>query len=187
MIDPLVTWRTTLNALPHVTDASWATNFAAWVAGRVVSIQPNQSLLNTSTGFVFVFNQALFATQLATLTPTFNALSGITGFATAWETAINTTVFPATLNVSPGAFIPPTSPTTLFSAVTSVILDPASILAAKNKIIELATSPQVLDPNLSDFPVKFREAFLLLTITVVGLDSTVPTPVPLTAPNIPLI
>lgn len=188
-VDPLATWRSTLAALPKVADTSWAANFAAWVAGRVATITTNPTNLTLSAPLVFVFNQALFASQLISLTPTGDALSGITGFADAWKAAIDTTVFPATLNVAPGAFVPPTTPATTFSTVTSVLLDPASVAAAKAKIIELATAAPVADVNDSEFPVKFREAFLLLTITVAGLDST-PTPagpLPLTVPNIPLI
>lgn len=199
MIDPLATWRSTLAALPKVSDNSWAANFAGWVADRIsatgaadgkgIETKPTNLTLASPPpgGFIFTFDEATFATQLQALTPTTDPSAGINGFANAWATAIAGTVFPTTLNVTPGAFIPPTSPTTLFSAVTSVLLDPASILAAKAKIIELASSTPVDDPNLSEFPVKFREAFLLLTITVVGLDSTTPTPVPLTAANVPLI
>jgi len=189
MIDPLATWRSTLAALPKVADTSWAANFAGWVADRVVSIETDASVLDSSAGFVFVFNEALFASQLIALTPVNDALAGITGFADAWEAAILTTVFPATLNVSAGAFAGSPSPATTFSVVNSVVLDPPSILAAKNKIIELATAAPVADVNDSEFPVKFREAFLLLTITVSGLDSTpAPAgPLPLTVSNVPLV
>lgn len=189
-IDPLATWRSTLAALPKVADNSWATNFAAWVADRINNkITTNPTNLTLASPLVFVFPQATFATQLVALTPTGNALAGITGFADAWKAAIDTVLFPATLNVAPGAFVPPATPATTFSTVTSVLLDPASVTAARAKIIELATAPPVADVNDSEFPVKFREAFLLLTITVSGLDST-PTPagpLPLTVPNIPLI
>jgi len=186
-IDPLATWRSTLAALPKVADTSWAANFAGWVADRVVNITTNPANLTLASPLVFVFNEATFATQLIALTPVSDALSGITGFANAWETAILTTVFPATLNVAPGAFIPPSSPATIFSSVTSVVLTPASIAAAKAKIIELASAPPVSDVNDSEFPVKFRDAFLLLKINVTGLNSVSPTPGPLTASNVPLI
>jgi len=199
MIDALSIWRTTLNALPKVSDNSWAPAFAAWVADRVSvtgasdgkGIEPDPLSLGLASpppgGFVFTFNEASFATELQTILPTTDPLAGITSFATAWENAINTVIFPTFLNVTPGAFIPPSNPTSLFSAIISVTIDPLSVTAAKAKIIELASSTPVSDPNLSDFPVKFREAFLLLTITITGLDSTTPTPVPLIAANVPLI
>lgn len=184
-IDPLITWQNTFAALPQVADNSWALNFATWVYDRVVNIAMNPTQL-TGT-LTFIFNKTLFASQLATLTPTLNTLSGVTNFANAWETAILTTVFPTTLNVAAGAFIPPSTPATLFSVINSVILDPASIAAAKAKIIELATTTPTADPYMSEFPKKFREAFLLLTITVTGLDSTAPTPLPLIVNAVQLI
>lgn len=189
MIDPLSTWQSTLAALPKVADTSWALNFADWYSNRIVNIQPNQTILNTSTGFVFTFSTATFAAQLITLGPTFNQAAGIAGFANAWATAIALTIFPATLNVSAGAFIGTSTPPTLFSAVTAVVLDPASIVAAVAKINELATAPPVSDPTMSQFSEKFRDATLLLTITVTGLNSVPPPPGPnpLVAPLVPLV
>lgn len=188
MIDALSVWQSTLAALPKVNDNSWSGNFANWYSNRITNIEPDQTKLNTGAGFIFTFSEATFQSQLVLLTPTTNQAAGIAGFANAWASAIALTVFPATLNVSPGSFIPPASPPSIFSAVTSVIIDPASIIAATAKINELATAPPVSDPLMSQFPEKFRDATLLLTITVVGLDST-PTPagpLPLTAPLIPL-
>lgn len=199
MLDNLATWRSTLTALPKVSDDSWAENFATWVSERLspltavdtkgIETDPLSLTLVSPppVGFVFTFDETTFMDELVLLTPTDDPTAGITAFANAWETTINNTLFPTTLNVTPGAFIPPTSPTTLFSVITSVVLDPLSIQAAKAKIIELASSMPVDDPNDSDFPVKFREAFLLLTITVSGLDSTPGTPLPLVAANVPLI
>lgn len=199
MIDDLATWRSTLAALPKVSDNSWAANFAGWVAERLaaatavdtkgIETNPLNLILASPppTGFIFTFPEAAFATALQALTPTDDAAAGIQSFADAWEDAINSLVYPTSLSVLLGASKPPPGPTNTFSAVTMVTIVPASITAAKNKIIELASSTPVDDPNLSEFPVKFRDAFLLLKIKVVGLDSTTPTPVPLTVDNIPLI
>lgn len=181
-IDPLSTWKSTLAALPKVADTSWAANFAAWYAGRIVAITTDPASL-VPTGFVFTFNQALFASQLIALTPVNDALSGITGFANAWEAAILAT----TVVVAPGTFQPPTSPATLFSVIATTVIVPASIAAGKAKIIELASSPPVADVNDSEFPLKFREATLLLKINVTGTNSVTPTPGPLSVLNVPLI
>lgn len=184
-IDPLTTWRSTLAALPKVSDASWAPNFAAWYADRLVAITTDPAAL-VPTGFVFTFAQAIFAAQLTALTPVDDPVAGTQGFADAWETALLAT----TAVIASGSFIPPTSPATLFSVVSSTIIVPASIVAGKAKIMELVTAPSVSDPLLSEFPVKFREATLLLKITATGLDSTTPGnggPLPLTATDVPLI
>lgn len=188
MIDSLATWQSTLAALPKVADASWSLNFANWYANRIVNIQPNQTILNTAAGFTFTFPTSTFASQLATLTPTTNQLSGVTGFANAWAAAMTLIVFPVSLSVSAGAFVGISSPPTLFSTVTATVLDPASIAAGKAKILELATAPVVSDPLMSEFAEKFRDATLLLTITVTGLNSVPPPPgpQPLVAPTIPL-
>ncbi len=51
----------------------------------------------------------------------------------------------------------------------------------KAKVQELASSVPVADASNSDFPVKMREAFLLLTGTVTGTNSVIPIPGPLVA------
>lgn len=183
-VDPLVTWKSTLATLPKVSDTSWAANFASWYADRIVNIETDPSSF-TASGFVFTFAKPIFQSQLLSLTPTNNALAGITGFANAWETALNA----SSVIVGPGSFQNPATPTTTFSAIISSTIDPTSIATGKAKILELVTAPPVADANDSQFPIKFREATLLLTITVIGLDST-PTPagpLPLTVANIPLV
>lgn len=181
MIDPLSTWKSTLAALPKVANTSWALNFANWYSDRIVAIEPDSTAL-TAAGFTFTFAVGIFATQLTALTPTASAVAGITGFANAWESAILASV----AVVPPGAFVPPSSPPTLFSAVASTIIDPSSIALGKAKLLELITAPQVDDPNSSQFPVKFREATLLLSITATGTNSITPTPTPLVAALVPL-
>ncbi len=185
-IDPLVTWRSTLAALPSTSTPIWAVNFSQWYADRIVNIETDPSFL-VDPGFSFVFSISTFKSALEVLPPTTDQLAGITAFATAWESAI----LASTVSAFPGAFIPPSTPATLFSIVSTTVIDPAGIAAGKAKIIELATALPVSDPLLSEFPVKFREATLLLTVTVTGFDSTPPVPgpgpLPLTAPLVPLI
>lgn len=183
-VDPLQTWKDTLENLPKVINTSWALNFANWYASRISGIEPDPSSL-VPAGWSFPFPVPLFASQLQSLLPTTNALAGITGFANAWETAILATI----PTMTPGTFIPPSSPPTLFSSIIPpVVIDPPSIVAGKAKIIELITSPPVADAQDSEFPVKFREATLLLTVSVNGLDSTPPPsgPLPLSALFVPL-
>jgi len=184
-IDPLQTWKDELENLPKVSDNSWALNFANWYALRIVGIEPDPAVL-TSVGWVFPFPVPVFASALISLTPTNDALAGIQGFADAWELAILSTI-PV---IAPGSFIPPPTPATIFSAIIPpVVIDPASVAAGKAKLVELVTAPPVSDPKDSQFPVKFREATLLLTVTVNGLNSVPPPagPQPLTAPAVPLI
>jgi hypothetical protein len=180
-----------LALLPKVGDNSWALNFGAYVANRVINIEPDPTALVIASpvpvGFFFLFNAATFAGELLSLTPTNDPLSGISSFASAWENTIKMSIYPIGINLLPGAAAPPFTPDQTFSVVTSVVITPASILAGKNKIIELATAPPVADPKQSLFPVKFREAFLELKINIVGINSVAPTPGPLQLMDIPLI
>lgn len=141
----------------------------------------------TPVGFVFTFQQAIFASALAALAPSPSSAAGIAGFATAWESAM----LASTVVVGPGSFVPPPLPTSIFSAVFSTTIDASSIASGKNKIMELVSSAPVDDAQNSDFPVKFREATLLLTFTAIGLDSEPippagPGPQPFSAVNVPL-
>lgn len=183
-IDSLADWKSTLTALPKVADNSWAANFANWYYDRIINIETDPSFLDSSAGFIFTFDTATFQTELEALTPTDNATTGITGFADAWETAL----LASAALVATGAFVPPPgNPATTFSAVASTVIDIPSITAGKNKLLELTTAPPTANALTSDFATKFREATLLLTITVAGTNSASPTPAPLTVPNVPLI
>lgn len=182
MIDVLNIWKTTLAKIPKVPDKSFGLNFAKWYFDRIKKIEPKPSVL-TPVGFKFPFPTPLFANELEKLPPVPTSLAGITGFANAWEKAIKATV-PV---LQPGTVFGAPSPSTTFSAIASTVIDPASIVAGKAKLLELVTAPPVADATMSQFAVKFREATLLLTITVTGTNSDTPTPAPLTAPNVPLV
>ena len=182
-LEPVGTWKSTLAALPSVADSSWASAFASWYSARIATISPDPSVF-AAVGFVFTFNAATFQAQLLTLGPTDDPAAGASGFANAWEAAI----LASTALVAPGSALVPPSPPTTFSVVATTVIDPTSVAAGKAKLLELAAAPPVSDANNSQFPVKFREATALLSITVTGTDST-PTPagpLPLTAPFVPL-
>lgn len=183
-IDVLQIWKDELANLPKVGDNSWVTNFSTWYADRIVNIEPDPSFL-VPIGFIFTFAKPVFETQLLTLTPTNDQVAGITGFANAWEAAL----LASTIVIAPGTYIPPATPATTFSIVASSIIDLTSIALGKAKLLELVTAPPVADAQNSLFPVKFREATLLLTITVSGTNSVSPPagPNPLIATNVPLI
>lgn len=183
-IKPINDWKSSLKDLPKVADTTWALNFANWYANNITSISPDPTMY-TDPGFTFTFQSSIFQAQLLTLMPTLNALQGITGFANAWEAAILASIALS----APGAILMPASPATTFSTVITTLIDPASIVLGKAKILELASASPVENANDSQFPVKFREATLQLTFTVVGLNSVPPPagPQPLTAANIKLV
>lgn len=170
-VDALAVWQTELRDLSKTEDNTWAGNFSFWTNDRTTS---KMGLLIIDQ-FIFTFARAVFESALLPLGPTPSALIGITAFANAWETAINA----STVVVPVGASIGTPSPATTWSAVFSTIILVPSIALAKAKILELITAPVVADALNSQFPIKFREAFLLLQIQVTGLDSTPPLAGPL--------
>lgn len=188
-IEPLQTWKDELENLPKVADNSWALNFANWYASMIIGIEPDPAAL-TPTGWVFTFPAPVFAANLQSLAPTDSQLDGISGFADAWLAAAQI----STIVVAPGTIVgpPPGTPPAIFSVVNpppETQIDPSSVTAAKAKILELVTAPPAGSAQDSQFPEKFRDATLLLTISVSGLDST-PTPagpLPLSVANVPLV
>lgn len=167
-VDDLSVWKTELKNLPKVADNSWANNFSGWADDRVTS---KMDLLVIDI-FTFTFNKSSFESGLISLGPTESASDGITAFADAWETAINASIVVVPVGASIGA----PSPMTTWSVVTETIILSASISLAKLKILELISSPPVDDSDNSEFPIKFRDAYLLLQIQVTGLDSQLPPP-----------
>jgi len=191
-VDVLQVWKDELENLPKVANSSWAGNFANWTGDRVdaaaaqdgvgIATDPAALVGPSGNAIVFSFNRSQFETGLLSLSPTTDAVAGITGFANAWEAAL----LASTATGIPASYIPPASPSTTFSSITSTTIDPASIALGKAKILELIGSPPVASGQDSQFPIKFREAFLLLTVTVVGQDSSSNGPFPLTAAAVPL-
>jgi hypothetical protein len=178
-------WTDSLADLPKVGDTSWAENFADYYADMISEIEPDPTVM-IPLDFTFTFNKDLFKSNLILLAPTPNALAGITGFANAWSAAVLATVVVVGTNTVYGS---PATNANTFSAVTTSLINPASIAAGQAIILTLATDPPVGDTKDSKFPEKFRNATLALKIDVTGLDST-PTPagpLPLVALLVPLV
>jgi hypothetical protein len=165
-IAPLATWRSTFANLPLVTDTSWQANIANWVNDNISGA--NKLALNgmVGTGLTFTFNKASFQSGLA-------SANNIAGFANALSTALTASL--AVVAVGSSIANPPT-PASTFSAVITTVVDPASITAANAKILELNSAQAVESAYDSDFPLRFREAILLLTVTTSGTNSVTPTP-----------
>jgi hypothetical protein len=181
-VSNLATFQTTFAALPRVADTSFANNIAAWYAARINGLEPNSAQF-VPTGFSFTFAESVFATQLLNLSPTMSAVEGVTKLADAWAAAI----LASSIAVGPGSFIPPSTPATLFSVVASSTFDAASVTLGRSKILELIHATPVTNALDSEFPIKLRDAILILTFTVVGTDSITPVPGPLTAASVGVI
>lgn len=180
-LGPVSEWTDAFNNLPLVGSGNaWAGNMANAVDGLTSS---KLSLTNiTGTPAQFTFGTSAFQTALESLSPTTDASQGAQNFADAWETAIQASM----MVVSPGASVGAPSPATTFSIVASTTVDAGSLSSAKSTLVStLAAIPPSGDANA--FATAFRTAFLGLTYTTNGTNSSSPTPAPLVDANDPVI
>ena len=180
-LESLTIWQQTFkDEVPPVSDASWPDSITDWYADRFDD--PRLSLPGLTINvppLPVVFGKAAFKGKIVELNPGLSQSAAMTIVADAWELGLNA----STVSVIPLDAIGVPSPTTQWSSVTSSVFDPTSVAAGKSKILELIGAPNVDDALDAQFPVKFREATLLLTVTTTGLDSVAPTPNPLTDPT----
>jgi hypothetical protein len=167
MLDPVSDWTSKFNNLPLVGDDTWAKHMAEAVDDLTTKKLEIPAVMGVPAEFTF--DVLTFETELRKLGPVPTALEGATNFATAWQLAITTSI----LIVKSGAYITLPLPANTWSVVASTVIDPASIGAAKT---QLANDILVIGPaeSADDFAKAFREAFLNLTCSVVGLDSVSP-------------
>ncbi|TDI74593.1 MAG: hypothetical protein E2O82_03680 [Betaproteobacteria bacterium] len=152
--------------IPLTSGPEWKTTLADFIGDLV----DDMTLSTYNPAPSFTFDRSTFANNLSDAPGT-----GVTSLANAFSAAILT----STMNVAAGTYIGVSTPATTFSVVSSVVPDPASIGAGAAEIAELVSSPKTSNAAESEFPVKLREAFLLLTYTVSGTNSVSPTPAPL--------
>lgn len=169
--DSLQDWIDTyVNDVPNVVDDSGVgpANVSDWNDLRVTNKLDTPGLEGpvSGTGFTFTFNDAVFQTQLENLIGGTKPL-GIEELALAWGSAITSSAGVVVALTSIGA---PSNITT-WSAISSTVIDPVSVIVGQDKIRELLFASTEKPKEESDFPVRMREAFLLLTITTTGLDS----------------
>lgn len=163
--DPLNLWKDTLEKLKPSGDVTWAIDFAKWVDERVT----NKLTVSGVSKSTFTFQKAVFATALTPLTPVADPVSGIKKFADAWALAMKT----STMIVPVGASLGAPTPATTWSVVSSVI-NPASIELGRAIILTLSAAPVAAKTKDSQFPQKFREAFLALKVDITGTNSVPP-------------
>jgi hypothetical protein len=177
MLEPLPTWKQTFATLPFVSTPVWAQNIANW-AGQRSTMKLQWAGLGGP--IFFTFNQGVFQSQLMSLRPTSERNQAAMAVASAWETAMNASI----LMVTPGIFVGGPTPPTLFSAVAGMI-DVPSIMRGKMALYQtLVSAPPVDSAFTSVFPHAVYQAFMSLTVSLMGMNS-VPIPGPLAAPMVP--
>ena len=170
-IDVLQTWKDEWALLPKVSDTSWKQNLADYIAARV----DGKLKLQTYTpagNIAFTFNKTTFIAALAGVDA--GTGTGISAIAAGVKNAVISGGLVLTAPISAGT----PSPTNTFSIVASSVITAASSVLAEAKINELSSATPVSSASDSLFPVKLREAFLLLTADVIGTDTQAPTPQP---------
>jgi hypothetical protein len=126
----------------------------------------------------FTFSQATFKAQLDLLTLQTDQNTAAIAMANAWRVAIDASIPLSTL---PGDFVNPGgAPNLIWSVVNSSVIDTSSKDAAEAQLVtDLTNAPLVSDVNNSLFPKAMRDSFLNLTCSIIGLDQSAPTPLPL--------
>ena len=166
-------WQTAWATVPAVKNDSWKANLANKVDSLVTGLLTTNGLFKApgQPALTFTFAKSTFQGALTDNKPA--------TLANAFETAILASTYVVPIN----SFIGTDTPATKFSAVASCVVDPASVALAKAKFLEIVGLEPVKAANKSQFPVKLRDAFLLLTVTTTGTNSVAPTPSPLTDPG----
>lgn len=165
---------------------TWNLNFISLTRNNSNDIKILSNFINKEvSGFLsldmislthtFTFNKTTFETGLNTLTTYTDAKIPALIIANAWEQAMIISTF----EILPGTFIlPAPTPPTLFSLINpSILMIDSLILAKQNLINSLSTLKSENDSKA--FLKCFRDSFLMIKYTVSGLNSIVPTPIPL--------
>ena len=202
MISDLDTWK---SSVPDSAGGALS-GVSGWIDSNSVGLETDPDFPMVVSPPTFTFGAAAMLAALTAMGSTSDTAAGVAAFADAWAAGISGAVFGWTSGV----------PT--LDSITSVVVDPASLEAAKNKIKELADPPLLEDiylwtneteiafpfreqgkfywevsgvteevdpyPPESKTPEKVRDAFLLLTVTISGLNSS---SVPVTVSNVPVI
>lgn len=171
-IDALQTWKDEWALLPKVSDTSWKQNLANYIAARVDG-KLNLQTYTPSSNVVFTFNKSVFVASLASVTA--GTGDGVTKIALGFKNAV---VASGSLVLTAPVSVGTPSPVNTFSVIASSAITAASSVLAEAKINELSSAVPVSSASDSLFPVKLREAVLLLTADITGTDSQVPIPIP---------
>ena len=185
-IDPESSWIDTVNNIEPVTaPPAGVKNIVDAIDAAVSSKAGLQGLVGSPPQFTF--QKAIMLAQMLALAPSPDPVIPATLISQAWLAAATASI----MIVSPGTAVGAAAPPTMFSVVIATIVDPPSLVLAQTALmadlISVMSTP-VDDYKDSDFGPAFRRAFLSLTYTVTGLDST-PTPagpLPLIAAALPM-
>ena len=186
LIDALNIWLDEFEKLPDDPTGDMSpTNLANFVNVRVTG------KLDTSTSIVkwdpppsFTWQKSIFEDTLRAISkvPSSDPIIPAIKIATGWQNA----VIASTVVIQPQAIMNPPFPATSGIAATAVsIIDPASVaLGYAHLVAQLSGVLPVNIKKAAVFPKAIREAFLMLTVTISGVDTKPPPtgPIPFNYP-----
>jgi hypothetical protein len=177
--DPV--WAKKFTDLPKVRDLSWAANIANATDELATNMLEISGLF---PGGTFTFKKGVFQAQLLPIVAAPVSQGAL--IAAAWGAAVQASTF----SVSAGTIVGAPSPATIFSAPPVALILPPSIAAAQGALaVKLTSLLPVSDPAQSQFGPALRAAFLMLQVSITGIDST-PSPagpLPLIVPAQPTV
>lgn len=175
MLEPLGTWKDTFDALPNVATRQGIINFVNWTDARVT----NKMILNTGImGTIqFTFDKGTYQSILETWTNYRDYRSGRIILANAWAAA----VLSSTMSVGSGSYVGAPSPPTTWGPPPSTTVIGGSVSSAQQVLIEQLLALENTSGR-SKIPDVLRQAFLMVTYMVTGINIAIPTPFTLTVP-----
>lgn len=183
-MDALGSWIEEYKKLPNDTTGLIApSRITAWIQQRSKGL--TLSSVTFSPDPKFIWMGEIFMGLIAPICITPNLITNIPAslFATAWANSISASV---NLFIQPAATFLPTNGTNGVVSEVTAIIDAASILQGTSAIYNKLASASFMDTTV--FPTAFYEAFMSLTVTIIGLDTT-PTPsgpIPISFPATPV-
>lgn len=173
-IDALAIWKAEYKKIPtDPTGAIGHLNLAKFVNARVTNkLNVNPGTVTFSPLPVFTWQFLIFDAEILALgaVPSVDPIVPRAKVATAWSTATQA----STLIISPGSTMNPPPPGTNGIVKTAVaVLDPDSLTKATNQLTsELQAAQNAPTPDESVFSTAVRNAFLNLTYTITGDDTS---------------
>jgi hypothetical protein len=188
--DPLDIWLDEFEKIPQDPTGDLAPkNLADFVDQRVTrKLETSSQVVQWTPAPTFTWQKATFESTLRILCkiPSVLPLTPAIQMATAWKTA----TLISTFMIQPQAKMNPPAPaTTGIAATAGAVIDPASVeLAYVYLVAQLGSVVPVSNQKGAVFPRAFRQAFLMVTYTISGIDTTPPPagPIPFMYPMTPV-
>jgi hypothetical protein len=186
LIDALDIWLDEFEKLPNDPTGDMSpTDMANFINDRVTGkLDTSTSIVKWDPAPSFTWQKSIFEDTLRAISkvPSSDPIIPAIKIATGWQNA----VLASKVLIQPQAKMNPPFPATNGIAATAVsIIDPASVaLGFAYLVIQLSGVVPVPTRKGAVFPRAIREAFLMLTVTISGIDTQVPPvgPIPYTYP-----